>query len=346
MYIISLNTGSSSIKLSIFETKKLTLIDTVQLENVTNFEKSLQKTLGNLKEVDLSKVTAVAHRFVHGGEEFKQTTLITPKIIAKLEKLKHLAPLHNPNNLKGIIVAKKLIKAPHFAVFDTSFHQTLKPKAYLYGIPYKYYVDKKIRKYGFHGINHKYVYETACEQLGLAKNQANGIVCHLGNGCSVSAISNGRSVDTSMGFTPLEGLIMGTRSGNIDPAIIFFLKREYPRLDVEKMLLEKSGILGLSQLSNHMRTVYLAAKKGHKVAQMAIDTFCYRVSHYLGFYANLLENVDFIAFTGGMGEQAGYIRKKVLNNLPGLKIDQSKILVITANEALEMAKEVKSCLSK
>jgi acetate kinase len=342
MYLLSINFGSSSIKVDIFNYKNLKLINSVNLSKQKNHEKSFETAIKLLNIKDNKQIKAVAHRVVHGGDKYKEATLITPKIEIEIEKLSELAPLHNPINLLGIKQAKKMFKCPHFAIFDTAFHQTIPSKAYTYAIPRKYIEQSKIRKYGFHGTNHKFAYSESCKLLN--KKSASGIICHLGSGCSISAIKDGKVIDTSMGFTPLEGLVMGTRSGNVDPSIIFHLQRKYPKLNVEKLLLEKSGLLGLAENQGHMRKIFVAAKNGYKEAQNAIKVFCYRASQYVGFYALLLPQVDFITFTGGIGENANYIRRQILKNLPSLSLPN--IFVIKANEALQMAKEVKEKLAK
>lgn len=336
-YILAINAGSSSLKATLFLEKNLVVIQQFHYLRVKNHKESFQKLIKELP-ISAKEISTVAHRVVHGGEKYSECTLITKWVEREIEKLNRLAPLHNPVNLKCIQLAKEVFKCPHFAIFDTAFFQNLPPKSYLYGIPNKYYYDDQIRKYGFHGTNHKYVYKEGCKIIN--QKRANAIICHLGNGCSVSAIKKGKAIDTSMGFTPLDGLIMGTRSGAIDPGIIIYLQKKYPRLNIENLLLNKSGLLGLSQVSNHMRDIYLAAKDGHEQSKITIDTFCYKVASYVGFYANLLDEIDFIAFTGGIGEKAGYVRQKVMRNLPGLVIDTSQILVIPANEELQMAKEV------
>lgn len=343
-YILAINAGSSSLKASLFDFKTLEQVHTFHFKNCKEPAEQIPKIKNQLEKLNFQNIRAIAHRVVHGGESYTEATLITPQVEKEIKQLGALAPLHNPINLDCIKAAKKLFKCPHFAVFDTAFFSDIPAKAYLYGIPNKYYFDDKIRKYGFHGINHQYVYNQSCQQLGFKK--ASGIICHLGSGCSVSAIKNGRAVDISMGFTPLDGLIMATRSGSIDPGIIFYLQKKYPRLDVQKLLQEKSGLFGLSQLSNHMRDIFLAAKKGHKQSQVTIDTFCYKIASFVGFYANLLPDLDFITFTGGIGENASYVRNKVLRNLPGLVLDLEQVLVVPANEAYQMAIESKKVLAK
>jgi acetate kinase len=340
-YILAINAGSSSLKVGIYEHKSLKLVQKFHFKEVKNHSKNLQKVA---EEYTDKKIVAVCHRVVHGGETYTEATLITKSVENEIKRLAPLAPIHNPVNLECIKLAKKYFKTPHFAIFDTAYFSELPAKAYLYGIPNKYYFDDKIRKYGFHGTNHKYIYTEV--NKALAKRKSSGIICHLGNGCSISAIKKGKPIDISMGYSPTDGVIMGTRSGTLDPEIIFYLQRRYPRLNVQKMLQTKSGLLGLSQLSSNMREVYLAAKKGHKQSQITIDTYCYKIASYVGFYANLLPELDFIVFTGGTGENAPYVRKKVMLNLPGLVIDQEQVFILKANEELQMAIETKNELAK
>jgi len=341
-YLVTINTGSSSVKMSLFDYKKLKEIARTKIDRVTSYDKAIRKGIENLKIEDIKNVKVVTHRVVHGGDKYVETTLITKYVEAHIKKLSKIAPLHNPVNLKGIKAAKKIFKCAHFAVFDTAFHQTIPKKAHIYGIPLRYYKDDGIRKYGFHGTNHKYMYNQALQLLG--KKKASGITCHIGNGVSVTAIEKGKVIDTSMGFTPLEGTIMGTRSGSIDPEIIFYLESRYGRLDVRRLLQTRSGLLGLSEYSPDMRDVYKKAKSGVKKAQLAIDVYSYSISKYVGMYYTMLKKLDFIAFSGGIGENAGYIRKAILKNLPQIK--KPKKLIIPANEAYQMALETKEKLEK
>jgi len=311
---------------------------------------------------DLSEIQAVGHRVVHGGEKFAKSTLITDEVINAIEECNDLAPLHNPANLIGIKACKNLMKdVPMVAVFDTAFHQTMPEKAYLYAIPLDYYNRYKIRKYGFHGTSHSYVSARMAEFCGLDINNSKIIVCHLGNGASITAVHNGKSVDTSMGFTPLSGLVMGTRSGDIDPSIIEFIaKKDNKSLDEVMHLLNKeSGVQGMSQVSSDFRDINAAMKTGNENARIAFDVFVYRVVHYIGAYVASMNGVDAIAFTAGVGENDPKVRYDVCQYLGylGIKIDEEanklrgeevmistpdskvKVAVIPTNEELAIAKE-------
>ena len=308
----------------------------------------------------LSEIKAIGHRAVHGGEEFKKTVLINDKVMKKIEKLSELAPLHNPANLTGMKVCKELLpNVKQVAVFDTEFHSNMPEKAFIYGIPYKYYKEGGIRRYGFHGTSHKYVSEKAAEILNKDYKKLKIITCHLGNGSSIAAVMNGKSIDTSMGFTPLEGVVMGTRCGDIDPAIILFLMKK-EKLSVKEMdniLNKKSGLLGISGISPDVRVLWDNEKKGNKRAHLALDVLTYRITKYIGAYISILNGVDAIVFTAGIGENAYYLRERILKNFEyiGLKIDKKrnknneliisadnskiKVLVIPTNEELQIARE-------
>jgi len=260
---------------------------------------------------------------VHGGESFVHSTLIDDRVIATLEEYSALAPLHNPPNLVGIRCAAKAFPGkPHVAVFDTAFHQTMPKHAFVYALPYELYEKGRIRRYGFHGTSHRFVTMRAAELLGIPLAQFNAITCHLGNGCSMAAVANGQSVDTTMGLTPLEGLVMGTRSGDIDPAIIFHLARqEKMSLDgIDAMMNKKSGLLGLSGLSNDCRTLVEAAPTNER-ARLALDVFCYRIRKYIGAYLAVLGRTDAVIFTGGIGENSVELRRQILEGLDALGIE-------------------------
>ncbi|MCR5801974.1 MAG: acetate kinase [Lachnospiraceae bacterium] len=312
---------------------------------------------------NLDEIGAVGHRIVHGGEKFASSTVIDDKVIAAIKECNDLAPLHNPANLIGIDACRKLMpKTPMVAVFDTAFHQTMPEKAYMYGLPYGYYEKYKIRRYGFHGTSHAYVSAHAAEFLGLDYNNLKMIVCHLGNGASVSAVKNGKCVDTSMGLTPLEGLIMGTRSGDLDPAIIEFIanKENMTLSEVLNVLNKKSGVYGLSgDLSSDFRDLESAHLEGNKLATLALETYCYRVAKYIGSYVAALNGVDVICFTAGIGENAPIVRTMVCEYLGylGISIDETEnnkrgddniistkdskvtVAVIPTNEELAIARE-------
>ena len=310
----------------------------------------------------LSEVGAVGHRVVHGGEKFTSSCLINDESMKAIEECNDLAPLHNPANLIGIRACQELMPGvPMVAVFDTAFHQTMPDVAYTYGIPYEYYEKYKVRRYGFHGTSHSYVSKRTAEIVGKPYDQMKIIVCHLGNGASISAVNCGKSVDTSMGLTPLEGLVMGTRSGDLDPAIIDFVgKKEGLSLDeMNEVLNKKSGMLGISGVSSYGRDLEAAAETGNKRAQLALDVFDYRVIKYIGAYAAAMNGVDAIAFTAGIGENNIKMRKDVCSSLTylGVKLDEEKnnvrgeeriisaddskvqVLLVPTNEELAIARE-------
>lgn len=310
----------------------------------------------------LDEINAVGHRLVHGGEKFACSTIINDEVIQAIEECNDLAPLHNPANLIGIAACKELMgETPMVGVFDTAFHQTMPEEAFLYGIPYEYYKKHKVRRYGFHGTSHSFVSQETAKLLGKPYEQSKIIVCHLGNGCSICAIENGKSVDTSMGLTPLEGLIMGTRSGDIDPAIIEFLAKK-ENLDLEgvmEILNKKSGVLGLSEFTSDFRDLEDAVLAGREDAIRAMKVFAYRVAKYIGAYVAAMNGVDAIAFTAGLGENNKYVRTDVCEYLGylGITLDQEKnairgentiittkdsktaVMVIPTNEELAIAKE-------
>ena len=311
----------------------------------------------------LAEVNAVGHRIVHGGEKVASSAVITDEMMAAVAECNDLAPLHNPANLIGINACKELMPdVPMAGVFDTAFHQTMPAKAYLYGLPYEYYEKYKVRRYGFHGTSHSFVSKHAAEFLGLDINHSKIIVCHLGNGASISAVKDGKCVDTSMGLTPLEGLVMGTRSGDIDPAIMEFLAKK-ENLDIAgvmNVLNKKSGVYGLSkELSSDFRDLEEGMNSGNEYAANALEVFCYRVAKYVGSYVAALNGVDAIAFTAGIGENAGIVREKVCEHFGylGIKLDAEanskrgedmvistpdsnvKVAVIPTNEELAICRE-------
>ena len=273
---------------------------------------------------DLKEIGAVGHRIVHGGEKFAKSIVIDDEVIKAIEEVSDLAPLHNPANLIGIRVCMELMPGvPMVGVFDTAFHQTMPEKAYLYGLPMEYYENYKVRRYGFHGTSHSFVSKQTAKFLGLDINNSKIIVCHLGNGASISAVLNGKCVDTSMGLTPLDGLVMGTRSGSIDPAIVEFIadKENLSLSEVINVLNKKSGVFGLSKgLSSDFRDLGDAASKGNKYAKAALDVFCYRVLKTVGSYVAAMNGVDAIAFTAGIGENDAYVRAQIVENLGYLGI--------------------------
>ncbi|MCI8634579.1 MAG: acetate kinase [Eubacterium sp.] len=320
---------------------------------------------GVLKSLD--EIDAVGHRVVHGGEKFANSTLITDEVIEAVEECSDLAPLHNPANLIGVRACQEVLKGvPMVAVFDTAFHQTMPKEAYLYGVPYEYYEKYKVRKYGFHGTSHSYVSKRAAEMLGKPYDSLKTIVCHLGNGASICAVKNGKSVDTSMGLSPLEGLIMGTRSGDIDPSAVEFLAKK-ENLDLEgivKVLNKESGVYGLSGVSSDFRDLDQASVDGNERAKAAVDAFCYRTAKYIGSYAAAMNGVDVICFTAGVGENDGKVRAKVLSYLGylGITLDEEAnqargkevrlsaadsrvtVLLVPTNEELAICRETVSII--
>ena len=317
----------------------------------------------------LGEIGAVGHRLVHGGEKFAASVIINDEVIAEVEACNDLAPLHNPANLIGVRACQQIMPdVPMVGVFDTAFHQTMPPKAYLYGIPHQYYEEHKVRRYGFHGTSHNYVSQRVHHLAELDPDNSRVIVCHLGNGASVTAVKNGKSVDTSMGLTPLEGLIMGTRSGDLDPGVIEYIaKKEHLTLEeVLKVLNKESGVLGLSGVSSDFRDLTEAMEQGNEQAAVAVEAFCYRVAKHIGAYTAALNGVDAIVFTAGIGENAAHIRSMICDYLGflGITIDEEKnavrgketeistpdskvsVFVIPTNEELAIARETAALLGE
>lgn len=354
MKLLVLNCGSSSIKYQLIDLsdeadlKAKGLLDRIGLQvsdlthQVTGKEKvkitqevpdhqvGINLILKTLKDPvygvikDENEIVAVGHRVAHGGENFKASVLINEEVKIEIEKCCELAPLHNPANLKGILSIEAILPhVPQVAVFDTSFHQTMPIHSFLYPIPYEYYEKYKIRRYGFHGTSHKYVAKKACRYLGKDFDQINIITCHLGNGSSVAAIQKGKSIDTSMGFTPLEGLMMGTRSGDVDLGVLLYIaeKENLSIKDTNNMFNKKSGVVGISGISFDMRDVEQAAENGNQRAQIALDMYAYRVKKYIGAYSAAMGGVDLLVLTGGIGENDCLTRKKILENFDYLGID-------------------------
>lgn len=323
-------------------------------------EALLDKELGVLST--LEDIEAIGHRVVHGAEEFVCSQLITDEVVAQIEKCVDLAPLHNPANLLGIkAVTAVLPSVPQVGVFDTAFHQTMPAYAYMYALPYEYYEKYRIRRYGFHGTSHKYVSEKGAKFAGLDPKNSKVITCHLGNGSSIAAVVNGKSIDTTMGFTPLEGLIMGTRCGNVDPDVVTYLqeKEGLSASEVSKVLNKKSGFLGLSEVSSDARDLDDAANEGNPKAKLTLKKLTYDVTKFIGAYAAAMNGVDLIVFTGGIGENNGRLRRRVCENLTylGVKFDYDanvvrgqdtiislpdskvKVALITTNEELMIARD-------
>ena len=358
MIVLVLNSGSSSVKYQLWDMKINSMrarglvsrigIDNPLLEHRTNNHTIKIKPEGKITHADaiklaldalvhpeygviksISQIDAVGHRVVHGGEKFSESALINSKVKEAIRECIELAPLHNPPNLLGIEACEKILPGvPQVAVFDTAFHQTMEPVAYIYPIPYEYYEKYRIRRYGFHGTSHYYVSHRAAEILGKPITKLRIITLHLGNGASVTAVKFGKSVDTSMGFTPLEGLAMGTRCGDIDPAIVMFLmeKQNLSLEQINNILNKKSGLLGVSGVSNDLRDILEAASKGNERAKLAFEIYCYRVKKYIGAYAAAMGGVDAIVFTAGAGENSPEVREKSVEGLEflGIKIDKDK----------------------
>jgi acetate kinase len=355
MKVLVINAGSSSIKYQLFEMPAEKVLargllekigeETSQLNHYSDSKEHKIQTkvadhTAGMKLIldtlvapqtgvikDVSEIAAVGHRVVHGGEEFTGSVVIDDKVVASIEKFSDLAPLHNPPNLTGIKAAQKsLPKALQVACFDTAFHTTIPKVAYIYALPYEIYEKYRVRKYGFHGTSHRYVARRCAAIMGRDKYDVNVITCHLGNGCSITAVEGGKSVDTSMGLTPLEGVVMGTRSGDFDPAILFYLSdKGYSIEELNNMCNKQSGILGISGVSNDMRNLREQAKLGNERAKLAFDIFCYRIKKYIGTYTAVLGRVDALVFTGGIGENVPDVRAQICENLEqiGIKIDSA-----------------------
>jgi len=396
--VLVLNSGSSSIKFELFEMPSEKRQARGLLEKIGEEQSKLTYTIGDSKYTidqkvadhgqglrliidaltdqskgglkDISEIGAVGHRVVHGGEAFSETVIIDDKVQKAVEEHIQLAPLHNPPNLLGIKVARELLpNVPQVAVFDTAYHQTMPAYAFTYPIPYELYEQLRVRRYGFHGTSHRYVAARAAKILGRKLEETNLITAHLGNGASMTAIQNGKSIDTTMGLTPLEGLIMGTRCGDIDPAIIAFLARakHMPVAQIDNLLNKKSGMLGVSGLSNDMRSVEQAANEGNTRAALALEMYCYRIKKYVGAYTAAIGNVHALVFTAGVGENSDVVRERVCSNLQniGYKIDVEKnrgvrgkeldiatadspirILIIPTNEELMIAQDTYALTAK
>lgn len=300
-----------------------------------------------------NEISGIGHRVVHGGEEFKSSTLINGKVIASIEKYSELAPLHNPPALLGIKACLKIFKGlPQVAVFDTAFHHTMPEKAFIYGIPYKYYERYGIRRYGFHGTSHRYVAAKAAERIGSPLGLLKIITCHLGNGCSMAAVDRGKSVDTTMGFTPLEGLLMGTRSGDLDPAIVFYIleKDNISPHRINDILNKESGLLGISGVSNDMRDVLKVSKcqsaKVSKRAKIAIEIFVYRIKKYIGAYLAAMGGLDAVVFTAGIGENCPWLVEGIAKDLKNIVPAKTKFMVIPTNEELLIARDTVEIINK
>lgn len=399
MKIIVLNCGSSSIKYQLFDMPQSEvlakgLVDKIGLKGasiknkrndgkeitvtgeILDHQSGIEYLLGILLHPEygsiqsLEEIDAVGHRVVHGAEEFSGSVYISEEVIKALERWSDLAPLHNPPNLKGIYAMQHVLPdIPQAGVFDTAFHQTMPDYVYLYGIPYSLYDKHKIRRYGFHGTSHKYVSARACEILGIDINNSKIITAHLGNGASITAIKNGKSLDTSMGMTPLEGLIMGTRCGDLDVGALFhIIKKEELTVSLANTMLNKhSGVLGVSGISSDMRDIEQACENGERRALVSLEMYAYRVKKYIGAYAAAMGGVDLIVFTGGIGENDAQTRKMVMHDMEFLGIDidfdlnsrirgkeveisrgesKVKVMIIPTNEELMIASDTYEIVSK
>lgn len=394
MKVLVLNSGSSSVKYQLIDTSNgevllKGLVDRVGNIGATNTytlkgEKVKEDVLARDHREAISlvvkiitsnnlEIDAIGHRVVHGGHKFFDSVLINDEVIEYIREFGKLAPLHNPPNLIGILACKEILpNTPQVAVFDTAFHQTIPQENYMYAIPYKYYENYRIRKYGFHGTSHRYVSQKTAELLGIPLNNINLITCHLGNGASITAVKNGKSYDTTMGFTPLEGLMMGTRCGDIDPSVPLYImeKEGLSPSEMDRILNRESGVLGVSGLSNDMRTIeeeYMKGESGNPRAVLAFSMYCNRIKKYIGAYSFLLGRVDAIVFTAGVGENSPLTRKKVLEGLEnfGIEIDDNenekmirgqmgiiskpsskiKVVVMPTNEELAIALDTEKVIS-
>ncbi|SFG52022.1 acetate kinase [Halobacillus alkaliphilus] len=386
--ILAINAGSSSLKFQLIDMPEETvitkgLVERIGLEDAVftievNDEKDktvtdipdhgeavkilLDKLTSNGVIDSLDEINGVGHRVVHGGERFSESVLITDQVIKEIEEVSDLAPLHNPANLTGIRAFREVLpEVPHVAVFDTAFHQSMPEQSYLYSLPYEYYEEYGIRKYGFHGTSHKYVSERASEMMGRPVEQLRLLSCHLGNGASIAAIEGGKSIDTSMGFTPLAGVTMGTRSGNIDPALIPFIMEKTGKTanEVMNVLNKESGMLALSGFSSDLRDIEIRASEGDERAELALEVFAARIHKYIGSYAARMHGIDGIIFTAGVGENSYTMRERVLKGLEfmGVYWDPSlnqirgkeafvnyphspvKVMVIPTNEEVMIARD-------
>ncbi len=361
--ILVINSGSSSIKYRLFDVQESGkrngvhyvlrlkgLIEKIGHPDspVKDHREGIRILLDNVvaakqaKLKSLKDIFAVGHRVVHGGVAFKKPTRLTPVVVAKIRECVDLAPLHNPANLAGIEACQEFLPhVPQAAVFDTAFHQTLPEHAYLYGLPYEYFVRYNLRRFGFHGTSHQYVAHEAARLLKRPLSRLKLITCHLGNGCSITAVKHGKSVDTSMGFTPLEGLVMGTRCGDIDPASVIYLagKERAGLAELDRVLNYCSGLKGISGVSNDMREIKSAARKGHRRARLALEIFAYRIRKYIGSYMAVLGGADAIVFTAGIGENEADVRQKVLKGLFDYLPKKVKVLVVPTNEELMIARQ-------
>lgn len=358
MKILVINCGSSSVKYELFDIRKHKSLERDSVERITHYadySKAIriirQRLLEPRKNIlgSINEIKGIGHRVVHGGEEFKRATIINSKVVKSIEKFVELAPLHNPSALAGIRACSKIFpRISQVAVFDTAFHQSMPDYAFIYGIPYEFYKEYGIRRYGFHGTSHRFVAGRAAEILKKPLNKLKVITVHLGNGCSMAAVSKGKSIDTTMGFTPLEGLLMGTRSGDIDPAIVIYLmeKKKLNTKEMNEILNKQSGFLGISGISNDMRDILSYVKKGNKRAQLALHIFIYKIKKYIGAYAAAMGGLDAVVFTAGIGENMPSIRYKLRRELKPVFGKKVKYIVIPTNEELLIARDTYRLIKK
>lgn len=338
--ILVINAGSSSLKFELFEAKSLRSIHEGKFEEIGSGKKAHEQALEKAaRTLPRTYIVAIGHRVVHGGGKYAKPVLITKKVIADIKRFALLAPLHNPANLACVLACGKLFPGiPQVACFDTAFYSTLPEKAFLYALPRKLFKKFGIRKYGFHGLSHEYVFHQAQKKLGKVKTKRT-ITCHLGNGCSLTAIKNGKAIDTTMGFTPLEGVPMGTRSGDIDPSIIFYLlKKGWSAQKIEHLLSHESGLKGLSGQTSDVRKLLKARSK---FAKLALEIFCYRIAKAIGALAVALGGLDCIVFTGGIGEHAASLRRKIFRMIPSSLRQKIIVLVIQTDEEKHIAQLTK-----
>ena len=350
MKVLVINCGSSSLKYKLFNAPSFVLIKKGLIarikepgSHIKNHYVAVLEVFKQISKtgVDVKGIAIVGHRVVHGAEKFKLPVVINRRVLNEIRKNSEIAPLHNPINLEGILACRKLFPhAKQVAVFDTAFYQTIPKHAYLYALPYRFYSKYRIRRYGFHGISHQYVSLVASRILKKPLNRLKLITVHLGNGCSITAIDRGGPIDTSMGFTPLEGLVMGTRCGDIDPAVVIYLNRKLSLSirEIDRILNKESGILGISGLSNDIRSIKKALKKGNARARLALDMFIYRLRKYIGMYITILNGVDAIVFTAGIGENNPDLIKRITRHLNAFLKVKPRILIIPTDEELMIAK--------
>jgi acetate kinase len=337
MRILVLNCGSASVKYELIEGHAGLSLRRGIVEHITSYLDAVREAIAHLVSSPAA-IDAVGHRVVHGGERFSAAVLLDDAVARELEALNDLAPLHNPANLAGYYAARAVLPhCPHVAVFDTAFHQTVPPRAYLYGLPYEHYQRYHLRRYGFHGTSHRYIALRFAEIHNRPPEEFKLITCHLGNGCSVCAVDGGRSVDSSMGFTPLEGLLMGTRPGDIDPGAVLHLmeKESFDVARTRDFLNQRCGLRGLSGLSNDMRELLAARDSGNERARLAVEVFCYRVKRYIGAFHGVLNGAHAVVFTAGIGENAAPVRAEICDSLSalGIRIDPAKNAAVMRTEA-------------